>query len=42
MLGLTAVVAGHHAPVRFAARRAWKRPVAGARPEAEAPERAYS
>ena len=42
VLGLAAIVVGHHAPVRFAARRSWKRPVADARPEAEAPERAYS
>jgi len=24
VLGLAAIAAGHHAPVRFAARRAWK------------------
>src|SRR5215469_12813474 len=30
VLGLAAVAAGHHAPVRFAARRAWKRSPAAA------------
>ena len=52
VLGLTAVAVGHHAPVRFAARRAWKRspaaaPPAGHRAAATGPgavteDRAYS
>jgi hypothetical protein len=33
VFGLVAVTAGHHAPVRFAARRAWK-PTAEIRPDA--------
>jgi len=32
-LGLAAIAAGHHAPVRFAARRAWK-PAASIEPDA--------
>ena len=34
VLGLTAVAVGHHAPVRFAARRAWKPSSAAAAPPA--------
>ena len=39
--GLAAVLAGHHAPVRFAARRAWK-PAAPAEPDLAAPDHAFS
>jgi hypothetical protein len=41
VLGLAAITAGHHAPVRFAARRAWK-PAAQIRPDAAVQDRAYS
>jgi hypothetical protein len=41
VLGMVAIVAGHHAPVRFAARRAWK-PAAQIRPDAAVQDRAYS
>jgi hypothetical protein len=51
-LGLAAITVGHHAPVRFAARRAWKpsaaaaapsgHPVAGITPGGVAEDRAYS
>jgi hypothetical protein len=34
VLGLTAIAVGHHAPVRFAARRAWKPPAVSRRDEA--------
>ena len=39
--GLAAILAGHHAPVRFAARRAWK-PAAPAEPDLAAPDHAFS
>ena len=39
--GLVAIVAGHHAPVRFAARRAWK-PAASIEPDVAVQDRAYS
>ena len=39
--GLAAVLAGHHAPVRFAARRAWK-PAAPAEPDLAAPDHVFS
>ena len=39
--GLAAILAGHHAPVRFAARRAWK-PAAPAEPDLPAPDHAFS
>ena len=39
--GLAAILAGHHAPVRFAARRAWK-PAAAAEPDLAAPDHAFS
>ncbi len=49
VLGLVAIAVGHHAPVRFAARRAWKpaaaapdHRVAGFSPDAVAEDRAYS
>jgi hypothetical protein len=47
VLGLAAIAVGHHAPVRFAARRAWRpaAPVhraAGFGPDAPAEDRAYS
>jgi hypothetical protein len=52
VLGLAAVAAGHHVPVRFAARRAWKASLAAAapaghqvaaiRPGAATEDRAYS
>jgi hypothetical protein len=52
VLGLAAIAAGHHAPVRFAARRAWKASSAAAapsghlmaaiRPDAVTEDRAYS
>jgi hypothetical protein len=41
VLGMVAIVAGHHAPVRFAARRAWK-PTAAIRPDVAVQDRAYS
>ncbi len=41
VLGLAAIVAGHHAPVRFAARRAWK-PPAEIRPDVVLEDPAYS
>ena len=41
VLGLAAIAAGHHAPVRFAARRAWK-PPAEIRPDVVLEDRAYS
>jgi hypothetical protein len=41
VLGLAAITAGHHAPLRFAARRAWK-PAAEIRPEVSVQDRAYS
>jgi hypothetical protein len=50
VLGLAAIIAGHHAPFRFAARRAWKPPVAEGgqtsaaeiRPDVSVQDRAYS
>jgi hypothetical protein len=39
--GLAAIAAGHHAPVRFAARRAWK-PAASIEPDVAVQDRAYS
>jgi hypothetical protein len=52
VLGLAAIAVGHHVPVRFAARRAWKpsavaaapagQPMAEVRPGAAAEDRAYS
>jgi hypothetical protein len=39
--GLAAILAGHHAPVRFAARLAWK-PAAPAEPDLAAPDHAFS
>jgi hypothetical protein len=52
VLGLAAIAVGHHAPVRFAARRAWKpsspaaapsgHRMAGIRPDAVAEDRVYS
>ena len=41
VVGLAAILAGHHAPVRFAARRAWK-PAAPAEPDLPAPDHAFS
>jgi hypothetical protein len=41
VLGLAAIIAGHHAPLRFAARRAWK-PAAEIRPDVPVQDRAYS
>jgi len=40
-VGRAAILAGHHAPVRFAARRAWK-PAAPAEPDLAAPDHAFS
>ena len=50
VLGLAAIIAGHHAPLRFAARRAWKPPAAEGgqtsaaeiRPDVPVQDRAYS
>ena len=50
VLGLAAITAGHHAPFRFAARRAWKPPAAEGgqtsaaeiRPDVPVQDRAYS
>jgi hypothetical protein len=52
VLGMVAITVGHHAPVRFAARRAWSSApaaavpaahrVAGVRTDAVAEDRAYS
>ncbi len=39
--GLAAILAGHHAPVRFAARRAWK-PAAAAEPDLAGRDHAFS
>jgi hypothetical protein len=41
VLGLAAIIAGHHAPLRFAARRAWK-PATAIRPDVAVQDRAYS